>query len=180
MIYDLCNIYSEINLDTFHQVSIIEATQLPSFNHLQNKMDILAILNSIPDSFQAIRVPLLPEKTSISCDTKISNGEKQYDSRIRFPLLPQDSALKELLETYNNKLVVALVKRNNQSHLYGTSDQPLLFVYDELHANNNQGLKGFDISLSGAGYGAPIYFSQEEIGQDPVIDGLAFELAGTL
>lgn len=180
MIYNLCNIFSDQNLDTFHQISIIEATQLPDFNHLDPKLDILAILNSLPDHFQAMRVPFLPEKTRIQSQTKIRNQNRNYATDLKFPVLPQDSALKDLLETYNNKLVVALVKRNTQSHLYGTSAQPLTFVYDELHANNHQGMKGFDISLDGEGYGAPIYFSQAEIGTEPVIDGLAFQLAGTL
>lgn len=179
MIYDLCNLYSDINLDTFFRISVIESSQLPKFTHLDGKNSILAILNSIPDTFQAIKVPFLPEKFDISHETK--NDENiVFRTKISFPLLPQDAALKDLLETYNKRNVIAFLKRHNSYHLYGTSQHPLELTYGELHASNHAGAKGYNLDINGETPGSAVYFSQAEIGENPIIQGLAFQLAGTL
>ena len=180
MITNVCNIHTDFNFDTFNKVRIIEASQLPPFNHLMPKPDILAILNAVPETVQAMDIPLLPEKFSVKNDTKIKSGNKQYDTRISFPLLPQDENLKNLLETYNNKLVIAFLIRHHYSYLYGTQAQPLLFTYDELHAASPAGIKGYSLSMDGSGYGTAKYFSLSEQEIMPDVNYLAFTLSGTL
>lgn len=180
MITNLCNLFTDFNLDTFYKIRIIEASQLPDFNHLTTKNDILAILNDLPETVQAMDIPLLPEKYSVKNDTKTRNNNKAYDTKITFPLLPQDSNLKTLLETYNNKLVIAFIFRKTYAHLYGTAAQPLLFLYDELHASNPTGIKGFSIELDGEGYGDAKYFTKNEQEIMPDMPYLAFTLAGTI
>lgn len=180
MITNLCNLVNDFNLDTFYKVRVIEASQLPVFNHLTTKSDILAILNDLPETVQAMDIPLLPEKYNVKNDTKIRSGNKTYDTKISLPVVPQDENIKALLETYNNKLVIAFIFRKTYAHLYGTAAQPLLFTYDELHASNPVGIKGFSISMDGEGYGDAKYYTNNEQEIMPDIGYLAFELAGTL
>lgn len=180
MIYNLANLVEENNFDTFHKATIIEASQLPTFNYLSNKQNILTVLNSIPPSAQAMVVPFLQENFNLANATQIKNGNKHYSTSFSFPLVPQDAAMQELLETYNNRLVVAFITRHSHSQLYGTQAQPLLFTFDELHANNTTGLKGYTLKMSGEGYGPPLYFEGAEADFPIVQRGLAFKLAGTL
>lgn len=180
MIYNLCNLYSDANFDTFHHVSIIEATQLPRFDHYTSNNQILQIINSLTQNHKVLHIPLMPEKINVKSNTKTSSNNKLWDNKINFPVTPQDQELKRLLDTYNNKLVIALVKKYNQMHLYGTSAQPLVFIYDDLHANTPAGLKGFSLNMEGETYGSAIYFNAQEIADNPIIQGLAFPLAGTL
>ncbi|MBT0607630.1 hypothetical protein [Aequorivita echinoideorum] len=178
MITDLCNIHTDFNYDTFAKIRIIEISQIPAFSDLHLNTDILFILNNLPETVQAMDIPLLPEKFSVRNDTKLKNSNKIYDTKISFPLLPMDRAIKDLLETYNNKLVIALLIKQHAQHLYGTQAFPLLFTYDELHANNPAGIKGYQIEMGGSGYGAAKYFTVNNIMPD--IPHLAFTLAGTL
>lgn len=180
MIQNLCNIIEDSNFDTFFKATIIEASQLPDFNHLSKDSDVLAMINSIPVEFQAMIIKFLPEKFSLGNSTSLQKGNKMYKTQFSLPLVPQDANIQNLLETYNNKEVVAFITRHTHSHLYGTSAQPLLFTYDELHAPNPTGLKGYSLSMSGDSYGAPKYFAGAE-SEFPVLNrGLAFQLAGSL
>jgi len=180
MIQNLCNLVNESNFDTFYKATIIETSQLPEFDDLTPDQDILSILNSLPDSFNAMVIPFLPEKFNLSSNSAPNNDNASFQHALSFPLVPQDAAIKNLLERYNNKLVVAFISKISQSILYGTQAQPLYFKYDELHAASRTGLKGYTLSMQGKTYAAPIYFEgrQEEF---PVTNrGLAFQLAGSL
>lgn len=180
MIQNLCNIFNESSFDTFFKIVIIEATQLPKFNHLTPDEEVLSVVNSLPSAFQAMVIPFIPEKFSLSSNTALVNENKQYRHSVSLPLIPQDAAIQGLLESFNNKLVVAFVVRHSHSHLYGTSEQPLLFTYDELHAPTPAALKGYNLAMAGETYGAAKYFAGKET-DFPVIDrGLAFQLAGSL
>jgi hypothetical protein len=180
MIQNLCNIIEEVNFDTFYKATIIEASQLPDFNHLTRDDEVLSIINSIPDSFQAMVIQFLPEKFSISSGTVIEDGNKNYQNKFSLPLVPQDANIQNLLETYNNKLVVAFITRHSHSYLYGTKAQPMLFTYDELHSPTVLGLKGYNLNMAGEGYGPPKYFAGKESDFPVVQRGLAFQLAGSI
>lgn len=180
MIHNLSNIVAENNFDTFYKATIIEASQLPDFNYLSPKDTILTVLNSLPPSAQAMVVPFLLESLSLSSSTQIKNGNKHYSTSLSFPLVPQDAAMQELLESYNNRLVVAFITRHTHSQLYGTQAQPLVFTFDELHAQNPTGLKGYTLRMSGDGYGPPLYFAGSETDFPIVQRGLAFQLSGSL
>jgi len=180
MIYNLCNLIDETNLDSFYKILIVEASKLPAFDHLTPKNEVLGIINSLPESFQAMVVPFMRDKHSLSSSPKNNNGNTIWNHGISFPVVPQDEAIQDLLESFQNREVVAFMVRITHSHLYGTQLQPLLFSYDELHSPNKLGLKGFTISLQGETYGAPMYFAGSEA-EFPVINrGLAFQLAGSL
>lgn len=180
MIYNLCNLVDETNLDTFYKILIVEVSQLPVFDHLSPKDEVLSIINSLPETFRAMVVPFLREKHSVASTSRDNNGNNIWRHSISFPLVPQDEAIQTLLESFNKKEVVAFLVRITHSHLYGTQLQPLLFSYDELHSPNKLGLKGFSISLQGDTYGPPMYFAGSEV-EFPVIKrGLAFQLAGSL
>lgn len=180
MIHNLCNLVSDSNLDTFYKILIAEASQLPAFDHLTPKADVLGIINSLPNTFQAMVLPFLPEKHTLAAAAKLVNDNTQWNNSISFPLVPQDEAIQALLETFNNKEVVAFLVRISHSHLYGTQAQPLLFSYSELHAPTKTGLKGYNVTMQGDGYGAPMYFAGSESSFPVIKRGLAFELAGSL
>lgn len=180
MIHNLCNLVDDVNFDLFYKATIIEASQLPNFDHLSLNDDILGIVNSLPESFQAMVVPFIHEKFSLSDGTRINNGNINFNPKLSLPIVPQDANVQQLLNTFNNRQVVVLVTRRSHSYLYGTSAQPLLFTYSELHANNPTGLKGYTLNMQGDSYGPALYFAGRE-SEFPVIRrGLAFELAGSL
>ena len=180
MIHNLCNLIEEFNFDTFYKATIIEANQLPYFNHLNPPAEILGIINSIPSSFQAMVVPFIREKFSISDGTKLNNGNINFSPKISFPLVPQDAAIQSLLNSFNNREVVVFISRITHSYLYGTKAQPLLFTYDELHATAPTGLKGYTLNMQGESYAPAIYFAGKETDFPVVQRGLAFQLAGSL
>lgn len=180
MIQSLCNLVDDTNLETFYKVTIIEASKLPVFNNLTPKEQILGIINSLPNSFQAMVLPLLPEKLGLTSGSDNTGGNSSFNHSISFPLVPQDAAIKALLDTYNNKLVVVFLTRLTHSYLYGTQAQPLLFSYDELHAPGPQALKGYTLSQRGRTYGSSIYFEGNEASFPVVNRGLAFKLAGSI
>lgn len=180
MIHNLCNLVDDSNLDNFYKILICEATQLPSFNELTPKAEVLGIMNSIPAEFQAMVVPFLREKHNLSSAPQDNNGNIKWRHSVSFPLVPQDEAIQSLLETYNNKEVVSFLVRVTHSHLYGTQQQPLIFSYSELHSPNKTGLKGFTLSMQGETHAPAFYFAGNE-SEFPVINrGLAFPLAGSL
>ncbi|MCC4228393.1 hypothetical protein [Zunongwangia profunda] len=180
MIQNLCNIYGDENFDTFYKAMIIEASQLPKFNHLTKEQEVLTMINNLPQEFQAMTIRFLPERFSLGNRTRIQRGSRLYETDFSLPLVPQDANIQNLLETYNNKEVVVLITRHTHSHLYGTSEQPLLFTYEELHNPAPSGLKGYTLSMANESYGAPLYFAGNEA-EFPIINrGLAFQLAGSL
>ena len=75
MIQNLCNIVEDVNFDTFYKATIIEASQLPDFNHLTKDEEVLSIINSIPDTFQAMVIQFLPEKFNLSNNTVIEQRQ---------------------------------------------------------------------------------------------------------
>lgn len=180
MIQNLCNLVDELNFDTFYKATIIEASQLPKFNHLTPKSEVLAIINNLPDSFQAMVIPFLKKRFSLADGTKTPNGNIAFSPRISFPIVPQDAAIQALLDTYNNKEVLCFVTRVTHSYLYGTQAQPLLFTYDELHDTAPEGLKGYSLNLQGNSYAGALYFAGKEVDFPVINRGLAFELAGSL
>lgn len=180
MIHNLCNVVDQFNFDNFYKATIIEASQLPQFNHLDKDSTILEIVNSIPVEYQAMVIKFIPRRWNMRHDTRIVNGNKVYRSSFSLPLVPQDANIQNLLETYNNKQVIAFISRNTHSHLYGTSAQPMIFTYDDLYTTDPTGLKGYNLNMSGDSYGAAKMFAGKE-SDFPVINrGLAFQLAGSL
>ena len=177
---NLCNLVEERNLDTFYKILIAEASALPKFDSLTPKDEVLSIINSLPSTAQAMVIPLLPEKFSVNSTTKLINGNAGHSHSITLPLVPQDAALQELLDTFNNMTVVAFLTRVGHSHLYGTTAQPLLFTYDEMHATDKTGLKGYTLKMQGDTYGGGNYYAGKE-SEFPVLNrGLAFQLAGKI
>ena len=172
---DLSKLGNEHIIDTFYKVSIFEASQLPKFNHLTPDETIKTILDTIPDNYQVLLTDLLPENISVRNPSKITASGSSNQSSISFVVTPQDKNLQALLETYQNKEVVVLVLKRNTTHLYGTSDQPLLFKYNELNNPKPSGLKGYTIILNGEGYGSTKIFENFTFG---IYErGLAFQLA---
>lgn len=180
MVYDLCNLYEQDNLDTFHEINIISTKNLPEFNDLDKNDDVLSLINSLPQEHNILRIPLMPEKYSVRSETRILKNNKKFETKINFPLTPQDRNLKQILDMYNNQTVVVFLKRHLQSQLYGTGMQPLLMTYEELHSSKSTGLKGFTLNIEGTTYGASRYFTAAEVEDSPIVQGLAFELAGSL
>lgn len=179
MVQDLRCIYRERDLRVFNQIFIVEATQLPLFSHLSKNEDVLTILNSIPETFQAMHMALKFDH-SVQNPTQLENNSTRNNVAISFPVGPQDQALRNVLDTYQNKEVVALLKKSNMHYLYGSSLHPLTFIYQELHGSNNEDQKGYSITLQGFAPAQPKLFTQAEIDANPIINGLAFELAQSL
>lgn len=175
MIQEICNIGNEHLIDTFYKVAIFEASQLTKFNHLTSDATIQSIFDTVPDDYQVLLTELLPKNINVSNPSKVNSAGIMYNTSISFIVTPQDKNLQNLLETYNNKEVVALVSKRNTTHIYGTSAQPLLFSYSELNSNKPDGIKGYTINLEGEGYGAGKIF--ENIIFTIYSRGLAFQLA---
>lgn len=159
---------------------IAEASALPRFDEVTPKEEVLSIINSLTVNSQAMVIPLLPEKYTLNSGAKLINGNSGFGHRISFPVVPPDAAIKSLLETFNNRMVIAFFTRITHSHLYGTSAQPLLFSFSELHAPDKKGLKGFTLDMQGDTYGSALYFAGREETFPVINRGLAFELAGTI
>lgn len=178
--YNLCNLVQQDNLDTFYKVLIASKEDLPPFDELTPQDEIIAIMNSLPESFKAFTFPFLPDKHNVNAGFRSINGSTGHNVSVSAPLVPQDRAIKELLDDYQNTEVVVLLTRIEHSVLFGTQAQPLLFTYDEMHSSNKTGLKGYSLNMSGTTYGSPLYFEGRE-SEFPVINrGLAFQLAGSL
>lgn len=178
MIYNLCNTRNEHHIDTYHEVAIIESTQLAKFNHLTPDATIVDIITNLPDTSKAFITDLLPENIRPTGQTRIGSNGMVFPVSIAFTQTPQDKSILELLESYNNQLVIALVKKRGSSFLYGTSEQPLLFSFDELNSNNHQTIKGYSVSIEGSGYGHSKIF--EDIQFNIFNRGLAFQLSEDL
>ncbi|EKF56220.1 hypothetical protein I215_01818 [Galbibacter marinus] len=175
MIYNLCNSRNEDHVDTYHEVAIIESTQLYSFNHLTPDDQIIDIISNLPDTSQAFITDLLPENIRVTGQTKIGDTGSLFPVSITFTQTPQNKSILELLQKYNNGLVVVLVKKRGSSFLYGTTDQPLIFTFDELNSNNHSTVKGYSIKINGSGYGNSKNF--EDIQFNIFNRGLAFQLS---
>ncbi|TXK73938.1 hypothetical protein [Mesonia sp. HuA40] len=180
MVYNFCNQQLDASLDTSKTISIIKKSHLPLFNHLDRKKSILQVLNSLPDTADAIHMPFLIEKNSINAATNVRNQNEAWSLSIQFPFTPQNANVLQVLNTYNNTEVVALIHKTNSAKLYGTSLQPLLFTFEEINSPVPQSLKGFSISITGRTYGSPLYFTNQEITENPIVQGLAFPLSGPL
>jgi len=179
MVQDLRCIYKERDLRVFNEIFIVEATQLPLFSHLDKDEDVLSIMNSIPEDFQAMHMALKFDH-SLQNPTKLKDNETSNDVSISFPIGPQDKNLRNLLETYQNKLVVALLKKSSSHYFYGSTLHPLTFIYQELHGSNFEDQKGYSITIQGFSPAQPKLFTQVQINENPIISGLAFYLAQDL
>lgn len=175
MIQDLCNIGHEHHIDTFYKVAVFEATQMPSFNHLTSDALVEDMITNLPDTSQVFLANLLFNNIKVSHGTKVNADGKLFATDVSFVLTPQDKNLQALLDQYNNQEVIILVSKRNTSHLYGTSDQPLLFTYNELNSPLPNVLKGYTVQMSGDGFGSSKLF--EEVDFNIYQRGLAFELA---
>lgn len=177
MIYQLCNQGYE-QVSTFTSTAIIRKESLSYFNHLTSNDKIEEIITNIPDSANVIIMNLLPEDLNLDYKTKVDDSGKSYTARASMLLTPQDAALQQLLETYNNEEVVAMFNKNGATHIYGTPQTPLLFTYDEVHSNSGSGNKGYSLDINGRCLGKSKIF--ESITFNIYKRGLAFTLAGSL
>lgn len=183
MITSLCNLVDDFNMDTFYLVNIIKTSNLPRIDHLTDPEYVASILNNDGpqrESIEGIAIPLLPESFSVASSNRFSNQNEKYSHSISFPVVPMDKNLRNLFKSYSNQEVMVLLTRKTFAQLYGTTRQPLLFSYDELHASGKTALKGFNLRQSGETYGPPIYFDLDEISLSINNNALAFELAGEL
>jgi hypothetical protein len=117
---------------------------------------------------------------SVQNPTRLKDSSVSHSVGISFPVGPQNEALRNVLETYQNKLVVTLLKKSNLHYLYGSSLHPLTFIYQELHGANYEDQKGYSINIEGFSPAQPKLFTQVEIDENPIINGLAFDLAQDL
>ena len=177
MIYELCN-HNHEQIDTFYKAAIIQKSALANFTHLSSITTIQEIITNIPSSSNALIFDLLPESLSLNATSKTAVTGETYKVSSNMVITPQDANLQALLEGYNNQEIVLVLDKQEATFIYGTTHQPLLFLYDEKHSNKAEGLKGYTIKLSGEVYGAPKILESVELN---IFDrGLAFELASPL
>ncbi|SDT15312.1 hypothetical protein SAMN05192545_2887 [Maribacter dokdonensis] len=178
MIQRLCNTGNEHYIDTFTQVAILEASQLPYFSHLSTDDKVEQLITNLPDSAQVLITDLLPNNISVLHTPRFSSAGTLHNTAVSFLITPQDKNLQALLNTYQNKEVVVLVSKHNTSHLYGTAAQPLLFSFSEANSPAPEQQKGYAISINGDGYGTSKLY--EEVVFNIYSRGLAFELAQSI
>lgn len=178
MIQKLCNTGNEHYIDTFSQIAILEASQLPYFSNLSTDTKVENLITNLPDSAQVLITDLLPNNISVVHAPRFSAAGTLHNTAISLLITPQDKNLQQLLNTYQNKEVVVLVSKHNTSHLYGTQTQPLLFSYSEANAPSPEAIKGYAISINGDTYGESKMF--EDITFNIYSRGLAFELAQSI
>lgn len=177
MIYEICNQNHE-QIETFSKLSFIKKSSLTPFHFLTPDATVQEIVTNLPDSASALIFNLLPENLSVSYNTRVSDNGKQYPFRSRFLLTPQDKNLQGLLEQYNNEEGIVLIEKPDATHIYGTPQTPVVLTYSEAHANTGQGVKGYDVSISGDCLGSSVIL--ENVSINIFTRGLAFELAGSL
>ena len=175
MIHNICNIGDESNISTFNKIVIYEASQFIKFDRFLSNLDLDALLKELPDSAQVFFTDLLPQNIRVSNRTTIKNSLETFKTSINFVITPQSEERHNILKTYNNKEVFVLLIKPDNQHLYGTSKEPLLFKFDELHSNKPGDLKGFTINMNGTSIEAPRYVSTSEY--NIFSRTLAFELA---
>lgn len=180
MIHDLCNIFPETDLDTFHQANIIDKNSLSEIIGLEKREDVLAKLNALQITDNALQIPLIPKRYQVSNSTGLRSNKTIYNTRVSLDVQPMDRNLKELFENWNNKEVLIYLIRRTHAHLYGTTLQPLILTYQEVHSTESEELKGFNLTIQGNNYSAPFYFNANDINEHPMVRGLAFELSGEL
>jgi len=178
MIQELCNSGHENFIDTPFKIAVFEISAFPFFNQLTSDATIESIITNLPNTAQVFYTELLPKNIQVSNPTKINTSGKTYTPHISFTLTPQDKNLQALLETFNNKEVIVLVSKRTTDHLYGTTAQPLLFVYHPLNANDPQSVKGYTVNIDGETFGPEAIF--ENVVFNIYSRGLAFQLAGDL
>lgn len=177
MINQLCNIGNE-QTETFYKLSIIQTKTLTSFNYLTKDATIESIISTLPDVTDVINVDLLPENLSLSYTSRVGDYDQQFNAAASFILTPLDKNLNTLLKSYNNREVILLLYNHKATYLYGTTQTPLVFTYNEQHSSSAQGLKGYAIDIRGEGIGASKQFSEVEF--EIFNRGLAFQLQGSL
>lgn len=178
MIYNLCQTENDHRL--FDQISIYQVDDIGDFDEIDSPVSILSILNAMPNTGNALHLQIAPNIVDLSIDREEDNLTTFYDNEISFPLTPLDANLKELLERYEMRRVVVLMKKSDQWYLLGTKLKPLTFRHSFLYTPDQSNKRGYNINISGATYHEGIYFTQAQIDADPINNGLAFELAQSL
>ena len=150
MIYNIDNLDTENNIDVFSKIVIYEATQFSDFDRFSTDSDIDLLLKNITNTANVLFTDLLPENLSISHNSVVKNTLTNFLTSIKLSITPQTKERQAALKSFNNKEVFILLIKHSTQHLYGTSKEPLIFKYDEIHSNKRKVLKGFRLTVSGS------------------------------
>lgn len=149
MLHTILNTQNDHNLDTFSKIIIYNAKDFVNFNRFTSINDLDNILSNINTNANVLFLDLLPENIRVNQTTAIQNNSKTFRTSISFTVTPQTEQIQEILSKFNNKEVFVCIKKVENQHIYGSTKEPLLFTFSELHNQQPGKIQGYTVSISG-------------------------------
>lgn len=149
MLYTILNTQNDHNLDTFSKAVIYKASDFSKFDRFTSDEDLTASLSNINSAASVLFLDLLPENLTVNHPTILKNTSTTYRTNISCIVTPQTKDVQQILAQFNNKEVFVLLQKENTQHLYGSTKEPLVFTFNELHNQRPGKLQGYTISITG-------------------------------
>lgn len=121
----------------------------------QNSSQI--ILNQEPVSVEAT---LVPDSIVAQINNKKGSEGIVYEINIKLAFITRSESLEQLLDQYQNKPGVVLLKLNNEfQKLYGTDEQPLIMNYEVIEGSKIDGDSSTELTIKGMTRQRPVYYT---------------------
>ena len=103
-----------------------------------------------PDEKDTV-VKMLPETTKLDVKQTIHKSGTYWKNKISITITEFSTSFKNELNSYTDKkIVLALELYDERVFIYGNNDQPLDISYKELNPIKNDGVFGYEITISGS------------------------------
>ena len=149
MLHTIINQQNDNNLDTFYKAIIYLAKDFPKFNRFTSNENLSEILSNINNTATVLFLDLLPENITVSNSTVVNNTSKSFTTNIKSTITPQTESIQNALSVFNNKEVFICLQKRETQHLYGSTKEPLLLTFNELHSEQPGKVKGYIINING-------------------------------
>lgn len=111
-------------------------------------------------SVHSVEASIKPDSISISPNKTTKNSGIVHPISIKMEFLTRSEALEQLLEQYENKPGVAVVKFNNEfQKIYGTNIQPLYMMYEDIPGTKIDGDGVTVIEIKGETSKRPVFYT---------------------
>lgn len=111
-------------------------------------------------SVHSVEASIKPDSISVTANKTTKNSGIVYQISIKMEFLTRSEALEQLLEQYENKTGVAVVKFNNEfQKIYGTNIQPLYMIYEDIPGTKIDGDGVTVIEIKGETSKRPVFYT---------------------
>lgn len=118
----------------------------------------------------SLSITLLPENGKIDSKQKESKAGVYWSHKISFNAVSQSNTILKILDKYTSKnIVLALELKDKRVFVYGNSDQPLKYIFKEINSTNQEGLIGYEITVSGNTTAKPQITTLENFEHEPFL-----------